>query len=85
MFGIFWSDSKGFFSRSWATRTYYLPCDFPVFISKISECKQVELFDDFRATFAEFLVTINDTVQLYLQLSLVFIATTSLSLFPNHS
>ena len=26
----------------WATRTDSLPCDLPVFISKLSECKQVE-------------------------------------------
>ena len=39
------------FSLGWATRTYSLPCDLPVFISKIYECKQVELSADFLADF----------------------------------
>ena len=37
----FWSDSKKeSFSRSWSNRTDSLRYNFPVFISKLSECKQ---------------------------------------------
>ena len=51
----FWSDSKEeSFSLSWSTRTDSLPCDFPVFISKLSEFKKVELSADFLADFANF-------------------------------
>ena len=32
----------------------FTPCDLPVFISKQSDCKQVELFADFLAAFARF-------------------------------
>ena len=41
-----------------------LPCDFPVFILKLSECKQVELSAAFLAVFVNYLVSINYTVQL---------------------
>ena len=51
-------------------------CDLPVFISKLSECKQVELSDDFFIILL-FLVSMNDTIQLDFQLHLIFIGTTS--------
>ena len=55
----FCSDSKEeSFYLSWATMTDSLPCGFPVFISKLSECKKVELSADFLAAFSEFLVSI---------------------------
>ena len=41
-------------SLSLETRTDSLPCDLTVFISKIYECKQVELSTYFLATFANF-------------------------------
>ena len=51
----FWSDSKEeSFSRIWETRTDALPCNLPVFILKLSECKKVELFDDYLAVSANF-------------------------------
>ena len=47
-----------------------------MFISKLYECKQVELSAAFLADFADFKVSINDTVQLDFQLHLTFIVTT---------
>ena len=50
-----WPDSKEeSFSRIWVSRNDSLPCDFPVFISKLYECKQVELSAAFLAAFADF-------------------------------
>ena len=53
------------------------PCYIPVFILKLSECKQAELSTDFFADFVYVLVAINDTVQLYIHLNFIFIITTS--------
>ena len=79
----FWSDSKEeSFSQSWETRTDSLPCDLPVFILKLSECKKVELSDAFLAAFVNYLVSINDTVLLYFQLNFIFTITTSLNSSP---
>ena len=75
---IFWSYCKEeSLSWSWETRNYSLPCGFLVFISKLSECRQVELSAAFPAIFDKFLVSINDTVQLDVQLHFIFIVTTS--------
>ena len=74
----FWSDSKeDFFSLRWVTRTDSLPCNFLVFISKLSECKQVELSSAFLACFVNYLVSINDTVLLHFQLNFIFTITRS--------
>ena len=48
-----------------------------MFVLKLSECKQVELSAAFLADFVNYLVSINDTVQLYFQFNLIFIITTS--------
>ena len=77
--------SKGFWLESkekklflgWSTRTTSLTCGLIFLISKLSQCKKVELSVDFLAAFANFLVSINDTVQLYFQLNFVFIVNTS--------
>ena len=67
----FLSDSKEeSFSLIFATRTDSLPCDFPVFILKLSECKQVEFSAAFLDDIVNYLVSIKDTVKLYLQLNL---------------
>ena len=51
----FWSESKErSFNRIWATRIDLLPFNFPVFISKLSECKQVDLSASFLDVFANF-------------------------------
>ena len=74
----FRSDSKEErFFLSFTTRTDSLPYDFPLFILKLSECKQVELSAAFLATFVNYLVFIKDTVLLYLHLNFIFTITTS--------
>ena len=74
----FWSDSKQeIVSLSWATRADSLPCDFPVFILKLSECKKVELSAALLASFDNYLVSINDTALLSFQLNFMVIITTS--------
>ena len=74
----FWLDYKEeTFSLSWATRTDSLPCDLPVFIYKLSECNIFELSAAYIYDFANFLVFINDTVQLDFQFHFIFIVIAS--------
>ena len=74
----FWLDYKEeTLSLSWATRTDSLPCDFPVFIYKLSECNIVEFSAASLAAFANFLVFINYTAQLDFQFIFIFIVVTS--------
>ena len=61
----------------WITRTDSLPCNFSVFIFKLSECKQVDFYANCFAVFFPFLVSINDTDQLDFRLYFIFIGTTS--------
>ena len=65
------------FSLSWVTRTDSLPCDLPVGIFKLSECKQVDLSAGFLDDYANFLVSMNDTVQLDFKLNFILIVTKS--------
>ena len=62
---------------SWETRTDSLPCDLYVFISKPYECTQIELYATFLAAFDNYVVSMNNTVQLDFQLYFIFIITTS--------
>ena len=79
----FRSDSKEeSFSMSWETRTDSLPCDFTVFILKLSECNQVEFSAAFLVAFVNYLVYIKDTVLLYFQFDFIFTITTSLNSTP---
>ena len=74
---LFFNTLKRKYYWSWATRTDSLPCDLPVFISKLSQSKKVELSATFLSAFDNFFISINDTVQLYFQLHFIFIVTTS--------
>ena len=64
-------------SQIWSTNTDSWTCDLPVCISKISECKQVELSATFLADFVHLLVFINDTFLLGFQLHFISVVTKS--------
>ena len=74
---IFGRNMKKNVSQNWSTRTDSLPCNLTVFISKLSECKQVELSAAFLFFLLTVLVSMNDTFQLDLQFYFIFIITTS--------
>ena len=49
----FWLDSKEkSFSLGWETRNDLLPCNLPVYILKLSDCKLIEISVDFLPNFA---------------------------------
>ena len=54
---LLWSDLKEeSFSMSWTTRNYLLPCDLPVFITKLYGSNQVDLSSTFIASVAYFCI-----------------------------